>query len=341
MLNNIRKFGSIFAATLLLVVGLLPVAAQDAEVLTVYSGRGESLIGPILEQFTADTGVEVEVLYGSTSGVAAQILEEGANSPADVYIAQDAGALGALAKAGALATLPSDVMERSVSTLSSPDDLWVGISGRARVLVYNPEQLAALGLELPNSILDLTAPEYSGLVGWAPTNGSFQSNVTAMRVLLGDNQTFQWLEAMVENNTQTYDGNTGINQAVIDGEIVMGITNHYYMFRFLAENPDLPIAQHFFPAGDAGSLINIAGASILATSDQPGLSQRLLLYLLSDGAQQYFVNETFEYPVVEGIEINERLAPLSAIESPDIDLSNLDDLQGTVEMIEESGALDF
>ena len=113
------------------------------------------------------------------------------------------------------------------------------------------------------------------------------------------------------------------------------------MFQFLAENPDLPIAQHFFPAGDAGSLINVAGAGILATSDQPGLSQRLLLYLLSDGAQQYFVNETFEYPVVEGIETNDRLLPLSAIESPDIDLSNLDDLQGTVDMIEESGALDF
>lgn len=342
MMLKARKFGSIFIVTLLLALGLLPATAQEGtEVLTVYSGRGESLIGPILEQFTADTGVQVQVLYGSTSGVAAQILEEGANSPADVYIAQDAGALGALAKAGALDTLPSDIMERSITELSSPDDLWVGISGRARVLVYNPEQLEALGLELPASILDLTAPQYRGLVGWAPTNGSFQSNVTAMRALLGDNQTFQWLEAMVENDTQTYDGNTAINQAVINGEIVMGITNHYYMFRFLAENPDLPIAQHFFPAGDAGSLINVAGAGILSSSDQPGLSQRLLLYLLSTESQEYFVSETFEYPVVEGIATDPRLVPLAEIESPDIDLSDLDDLQGTVDIIEESGALDF
>lgn len=316
------------------------IAQEGDEVLTVYSGRGESLIGPILEQFTADTGVQVEVLYGSTSGLANQIIAEGDNTPADVYIAQDGGALGALAQGNLLDPLPSDVMERSISTFSSPANLWVGLSGRARVLVYNPELLEELGLALPDSILDLTDPQYSGLVGWAPTNGSFQSNITAMRVLLGDEATTEWLEGMVDNGALSYDGNTPLNAAVIDGEVVMGITNHYYMFRFLADNPDAPIAQHFFPGGDAGSLINISGAAVLSSSDQPGLAQRLILYLLGTTGQQYFADSTFEYPVVDGIATNERLTPLSEIESPEIDLSNLDDLQGTIDLIELSGALD-
>jgi iron(III) transport system substrate-binding protein len=326
---------------LVLAVVLVPALAQEGtEVLTVYSGRSESLIAPILEQFSTATGVQVEVLYSDTASIASQLLEEGENTPADVVITQDGGALGALAAAGSLDVLPNDIMERSLPSFSSPDNLWVGISGRARVLVYNPEQVEALGLELPASILDLTAPEYSGVVGWAPTNASFQTNVTAMRVLLGDEAAAQWLADMVANGTVAYEGNTQLNQAVIDGEVAMGITNHYYMFQLLADNPDAAIAQHFFPAGDAGSLINVAGAGVLAASDQPGLAQRLILYLLSADGQQYFVDSTYEYPVVEGIAVHERLTPLSEIQAPDVDLSNLSDLQGSIDMIEASGALD-
>lgn len=340
-MQSVRRLSVMFLSVLLLSFSLMPALAQEGtEVLTVYAGRSESLLGPILTQFSEETGVELEILYGDTAGLASQIIEEGDNSPADVYISQDGGALGALAEASLLDTLPSDILARVPSQFQSPDGVWVGISGRARVLVYNPEQLDALGLELPTSILDLTDAQYSGLVGWAPTNGSFQSNVSAMRVLLGDDATATWLSAMVDNHAVAYSGNTGINQAVIDGEIVLGITNHYYMFRFLADNPEAPIAQHFFPAGDAGSLVNIAGAAVLSNSDQPGLSQRLVLYLLGQTAQTYFAESTYEYPMIEGVAINERLAPLASIEAPDIDLSNLSDLQGTIELIEESGALD-
>lgn len=328
-------------ALLLTIQSVTLVQAQEGrELLTVYSGRSESLIAPILQQFTEETGVLVEVLYGNTTGVATQLLEEGENTPADVFISQDGGALGALAAAGMLDSLPNDVLGRGMPIFNSPEGVWVGLSGRARVLVYNPELVEEFGLELPESILDLTDPQYRGLVGWAPTNASFQSNVTAMRVLLGDEATEEWLLNMVDNRTIPYEGNTPLNQAVINGEVLMGITNHYYMFRFLAENPDAPIAQHFFPAGDAGSLINVAGAGVLSASNQPGLAQRLLLYLLSPDAQQYFADTTYEYPVIEGITVNERLTPLSAIESPDIDLSDLSDLQGTIDLIESSGALD-
>lgn len=327
----------------LLALTIAPSFAQDSatETLTVYSGRNEQLIAPLLAQFTAETGVAVQVVYGDTAAIANQILEEGANSPADVYIAQDAGALGALAKAGALSVLPSDITERVPADFQSADGYWVGLSARARVLVYNPAQVEALGLALPTSLLDLTKPEYSGLVGWAPANASFQSNVTAMRLLLGEDITAQWLADMVANGAVSFgSSNTNLNLAVANGEVVFGITNHYYMHNLKKETPDLNLEQATFAAGDAGSLVNIAGAGVLNTSDQKGLAQRLVLYLLGNSAQTYFTQNTSEYPMVDGIETNPALIPLANFGLPALNLSDLDDLAGTLALIEASGALD-
>ena len=338
---SMQRF-SLFVLVILLValVGA-PAFADDENVLTVYSGRNESLIGPLLAQFSQDTGIAVEVLYGGTSAVANQILTEGENSPADVFIAQDGGALGALAAADMLRALPDATLNRVVdSAFVSPEGEWVGLSGRARVLVYNPEMLNEMDLELPESILDLTNETWRGLVGWAPTNASFVANVTAMRVLLGDCDTEDWLAAMIANDVQAYPKNTPIVQAVINGEIPVGLVNHYYLYRFLAEDPEITATLHFFPGGDVGSLINIAGAAILQSSDQQDLAQRLVDYLLGDYAQAYFAETTYEYPLVETVGPSVDLPALADIDAPEIDLSDLDDLQGTLEMIENSGALD-
>ncbi len=331
------RFARFTVAALLLTVFMLPVSARDNVPLTVYSGRTEGLIAPILEQFTAETGVQVEVRYGNTAEMAAVILEEGDNSPADVYIAQDAGALGALALEGRLQALPSDVLERVPAEFRSDDGLWVGLSGRARVLVYNTESLTEA--DLPASILDLGNPEWAGRVGWAPTNASLQSHVTALRLLLGEDATRAWLEAMVANGTVTYENNGSVVQAVIDGEVEVGLVNHYYLYGFLADNPDVPAANYFFPGGDPGALINVAGAGVVGTTDQPGLAQRLILYLLGHSAQEYFSAETSEYPLVEGIAPSVELKPLAEIEVPEIDLSDLSDLQATLELMSETGAL--
>jgi iron(III) transport system substrate-binding protein len=335
------RFASLVALILLIA---LPVSAQDAgqvplsgETLTVYSGRSESLIAPILQQFTDETGVQVQVRYGNTAEMAAVILEEGDNSPADVYIAQDAGALGALAQEGRLMPLPSDILARVPAEFRSDDGLWVGLSGRARVLVYNTELLTEE--DLPASILDLANPEWAGRVGWAPTNASFQAHVTAMRLLLGDDAVRSWLESMVANGAIPYDGNTAVVQAVIDGEVQVGLVNHYYLYGFLADIPDVPAVNYYFPGGDPGALVNVAGAGVVSTSDHPGLAQRLILYLLGNHAQEYFATETYEYPLVAGIEPSVELRPLAEIEVPALDLSDLSDLQSTLELLSETGAI--
>lgn len=319
-------------------ISLVPVQGQaQAEKLTVYSGRTEGLIGPILQQFSAETGIQVDVRYGGTAEMAATILEEGDNSPADVFISQDAGALGALDQAGRLIHLSSDVLERVAAQYQADNGNWVGISGRVRALVYNTELVAES--DLPPSLLDMVNPEWTGKVGWAPSNGSFQSNITALRILLGEDAARQWLEGMVANGAVSYESNDAVTEAVINGEVPVGLVNHYYVFEFKAEVPGAPIAIHYFQDGDIGSLVNVAGAAILNTSDQPGLSQRLILYLLGKTAQAYFADTTAEYPLVAGVPANPEVKPLDQIRGPEIDLSKLADLEATLSMLRDTGAM--
>ena len=305
--------------------------------LTVYSGRNEELIGPLVPVLEALTGVDLEVRYGNTAELAVQILDEGDNSPAGLYIAQDAGALGQLANEGRLATLPDDVLDLVDPRFRSPDGLWVGLSGRARVAAYNTDQLAET--DLPASVLDLTDERWRGQVGWAPENGSFQAFVTALRVLQGEDVAREWLQGMQDNETVTFENNGSIVRAVANGEIGVGLVNHYYLYEIEAEEGDLPVANHFFAAGDPGSLINVAGAGIVEGSDQAEQALATIRALLSERAQTYFAEETFEYPLAAGVEPEEALTPLAEIDSPELDLSDLDDLQGTIDLLVEVGII--
>jgi iron(III) transport system substrate-binding protein len=320
------------------VLGLVLAASAVAQTLTVYSGRNEAFVGPVIERFQQETGVNVEVRYAGTAELAATIFEEGRNSPADVFLAQDAGALGALAQAGLFAELSEEILTRVEPRFRSPEGLWVGVSGRARVLAYNTERVSED--ELPQSIFELTDETWRGRVGWAPTNGSFQAFVTAMRLVHGDDVTREWLRGMIENGVQEYPNNSSQVEAVGRGEIDLALVNHYYLFRFLAERGEaFPVRNHYPVDADIGSMINVSGAGILASSDQLELAERFVAYLLSTEAQQHFADAVFEYPLVEGVDTNPILLPLAEIETPELDLSNLDDLEGTLELLQEVGAL--
>ncbi len=309
-----------------------------AQSLTVYSGRNEEFVAPIVEDFSAATGIPVEVRYGDTAELAATILEEGQNSPADLFFGQDAGALGALAQEELFSVLPEETLARVEPRFRSADGLWVGVTGRARVLAYNTDVYTPE--ELPASVFDLTDEAYRGRVGWAPSNASFQVFVTALRVLEGENAARAWLEGMIASDVQTYSNNSSQLEALARGEIDLALVNHYYLYQFLAEQgEEFPVRNHFFRDADLGSLVNVAGVGILGTSAEPEAAQQFVDYLLSDEVQQRFTEEIYEYPLVSGIATNETLLPLAEIETPDIDLSNLDDLGGTLELLTEVGAL--
>ncbi len=306
--------------------------------LTIYSGRSEELVGPLIDQFEAETGLDVQVKYAGTTDLAATILEEGGASPADVFFAQDAGALGAVAVEGRLAPLSDAILGRVDERFASDDGKWVGVSGRARVVVYDTRTLAEA--DLPTTIDGFTDPAWKGRIGWAPTNASLQSFVTAYRVLKGDEAARIFLEGIVANEPKVYDGNDAVLAAVAAGEIEVGFANHYYLMRQLAEQGEsFPVRNYFLPGGDPGSLVNVAGAGILTTSKNPAAAQAFLAFLLSPKSQTYFATETSEYPLIDGVAADPALPPLSEIQSPDIDLSDLSDLEGTLQLMQQAGVL--
>ena len=306
--------------------------------LVVYSGRSEELVGPIFEQFEERSGVDVQVRYGETAELAATILEEGENSPADLFFAQDPGALGALDDEGRLTKLPEEVLGRVPGEFKADDGDWVGTSGRSRVVAYNTEELQEG--DLPDSVFGFTDPEWEGRLGWAPTNGSFQAFVTALRVLEGEDRAREWLEGVQANDPFVYPDNLSAVEGVASGEVEVALVNHYYLFQVKEERgQDLPAANHFFDGGDPGALVLAAGAGVLDTAENPEAGREFLEFALSDEAQQYFADETYEYPLVEGVEVDEELPPISELQSPEVDLSNLDDLGGTLELLQETGVL--
>lgn len=304
----------------------------------MYSGRSEELVGPIIERFEEESGINVEVRYGDTAELAATLLEEGQNSPADVFFAQDAGALGAVSDEGLLRPLPEDALNQVEERFRDPNGRWMGISGRARVVAYNTDALSED--DLPDSILDFTDPEWEGKIGWAPTNGSFQAFVTALRLIEGEDAAREWLQGIQANEPRVYENNLAILEGVVSGEIEVGFVNHYYLFQALKERGgDVPARNYYLKNGDPGALVNVAGIGILNTTVRSDEAEQFLDFMLSEEAQQYFADDTFEYPLIEGVPPNEELVPLSEIEAPNINLGDLDDLEGTLDLLRETGVL--
>jgi len=304
---------------------------------TLYSGRNETLVGPLIDEYAEETGITVDTRYGGTGELAATILEEGEDTPASLFFSQDAGALGLLADEGRFAALPSELLERVEERFRDPEGRWVGVSGRARVLAYNTDTLAED--DLPTSVRELTDPSWAGRVGWAPENASFQAFITAFRLIDGEDAVRSWLEAMIANGTVNFgDSNISIVQAIGNGEIDAGLVNHYYVYAVGREEGEgFPVANHFFAAGDPGSLINVAGIGLIEGAEEADAALAFADYLLSDEAQEYFAIQTFEYPLIEGVAAPEGLVPLNEISHPDIELGDLADLRGTLELLSEVG----
>jgi len=309
-----------------------------SDTLVVYSGREEELVAPLFERFEQESGIEVEVRYADSAELAATIAEEGDNSPADVFFAQDPGSLGAIEEQ--LATLPSTLLERVDERFRDSAGGWVGTSGRARVLVYNTDELSED--EVPDSVFDLTDPKWKGKVGLPPTNASFQAFVTAMRLDVGDERTREWLEALKANDPKFYEKNTPTVEAVASGEIQLGLVNHYYLYLVKAEQPDAPIENKYLPGNDPGALVSVAGVGILDGAEHADAAERFVRFLLEDEQQRFYTEEAeeAEIPLVAGIEPKEGVPALDELSGrgPDVDLSSFGaELERTLELLNETG----
>ena len=306
--------------------------------LVIYSGRKESLIGPVVDQFKSISGINVKVKYGTSTEIAAQLLLEGSKTPADIFYAQDPGALGSVIDM--LAQLSPDSLQKIPEWAKSDEGKWIGISGRARTLVYNIDNVKSS--DLPKTLYDLCDLKWKGRIGWAPTNSSFQTMITAMRNIWGENKTKTWIKCMMANDVKIYPKNTPQVEAVGKAEIDIGLVNHYYLYKFIldaGEGDNFKARNLHLQSEGPGSLVMVSPIGILSTSKNKGNAQQFIDFMISKLAQNYFVNSTREYPLIEDVKIHPLLTPLNEITKANINLSDLADIQGSAKLLQEVGAL--
>ncbi|MCS4484581.1 iron ABC transporter substrate-binding protein [Gleimia sp. 6138-11-ORH1] len=307
------------------------------ETLVVYSGRNEKLVGPLLEEFTKDTGIKVDVRYAGTPELAAQLVEEADKTPAHVFLSQDAGALGLVGGKGMFTDFPHELAEKVDAKYSAKDHSWVGLTGRARVVAYDSQTLKAD--EVPADIWELTDPKWKGQIGIAPGNASFQSFVTALRVAEGEEKAEEWLNKIIANEPQKFAKNGEILEAVNTGGVKLGLINHYYWARSEQDPKTLRAQLKFGKPGTVGALINVTGVGILKNAENNGNAYAFAEYLLSEKAQKYFMENTAEYPLVAGIGEPANVPPLAELGGADIDLAKLDSLEETIKLLTKVGLL--
>nr|WP_226021336.1 extracellular solute-binding protein [Halomicrobium salinisoli] len=307
--------------------------------LTVYLGGGEGglyldLI-ELLETEYADFDVNHQ--RDSSSDLANKIIEESRAGAvqADAFLAVDAGSLGAVAEEDAAASLGEDVLEPVPDAFRDGQGRWVGFAGRARAVPYNTNELSES--DVPSTVHDFP-DTIAGSMGWGPSYGAFQSFVTAMRLDRGDDATRDWLNAMLEAGVSQYGNEWEVSNAVANGELQAGFANHYYTLRVKRSRPDAPIGLAF-TEGDAGALVNVSGAQLLQGSENVDLAENFFRHLLSAEAQEFFATRTFAYPMIPGVEPVGGLPTIDELNPPDIDLTELADVSGTVDMLRDVGAL--
>lgn len=311
----------------------------EGTTLTLYSGRNEELVQGVIDAFEAATGVTVKVRYGSSAEVGAALLEEGERSPADVFFSQEVGAVGVLAKAGLLEPLPDELVA-GVDERFRPaaGNLWVGVTGRSRVIVYNKDLVA----DPPEGVRELTDPVWKGKVAMVPGNAGFQAFVTGFRVAEGEAAARTWVERMKANGVRTdIKGNADVLKAVNDGQLHVGLINHYYWGVLAKEiGADKMKAQLVFPqGGDPGGLFNATAVAITRSGADNPAAQAFVEYLLSEEGQRYFVEKTFEYPVVAGVADPAGFPARDRLQGPALDLTDLDSLQTTQTLLTDLGLL--
>mgnify|MGYP006278374701 CR=1 FL=1 len=309
--------------------------------ITVYSGRGEFLVGELMGALRDRyPDLDLRVRYGGAADLANQIRTEGQASPADVFFTVNAGILGLLAGQDRLRSLPETVLALGREGYQDPEGRWIGTSGRVRSVPYNTDTLAAG--DIPADILAFPeTSRFEDAIGWAPTYGSFQGFITVMRILNGDQTTREWLRGMLDLGVQEYSDEFRVAQAVADGEIDAGLTNHYYVIRVLQAREDVPL-DLTFTQNDAGSFFNVAGAGVVDTTARPQQANNFVRHLLSAEAQDYFARSaTFEYPMIPEVSPIDRLPAFSELNPPDLDLAEFAraDINETIDLMEQVGVL--
>ncbi len=313
-------------------------SGDEGPSIVVYNAQHEQLLEEIAPKFTDKTGIEVELRNGSDPELAAQLMQEGDASPADVFLTENSPAMSAVEGAGLFAPLDQAAVEPIPAQYRPQSGDWTGFVARSTVLVYNTSMVDEA--DLPDSIMDLADPEYAGMISFSPTGADFQAIVAAVLDLEGEERTQEWLDGIKANGT-TYDGNNVVLESVNAGESAIGIIYHYYWYRDQAEAGDNSdnTELYFFGDQDPGAFLSISGAGVLAASDNPDEAQQFVEYLTSEEGQQALADSyALEYPLNPAVTLGPPVKPLTALDPPTVAISDLDGAK-VVEMMTQAGFL--
>jgi iron(III) transport system substrate-binding protein len=304
--------------------------------LVIYSGRREPLFEPVVEAFEEATGIDVSVKYGSTAELGNALIEEAGNAQADFFIGTDAAAAESLRERGVFATFDDPVLDAIDPAFRAEDGTWVGVSGRARVIMYNTELVEEA--DLPDSVFDLENPSWSGKVAIpSTTNSSFTAWVSSLRVLVGDERTHDLLEALKENDVTVLREHTDVRRAVGNGEFALGLVNHYYYQLEKEEGSPVGVIYPDQAEGEVGVLLNVAAGSVVEGADHAENAAAFMRFLLGVEAQELFASLNFEYPLIPGVETVADVKRGTFTES-DVSLVELGEMNdSTLDFIDEIG----
>jgi iron(III) transport system substrate-binding protein len=320
-------------------IGASAPAKAEAATLTLYSAQHEQTVDLLIADFEKESGIAVRVHTGEGPEIANQLLEEGKDSPADVYFTENSPELMLLEEKGLLAKVKPTTLAEVPARYSSPKGDWVGVLARENVLAYNPALIKPD--QLPASLLDLAGPAWKGKIAIAPSDGDFLPLVSAVAALKGHDGALQWLKGL-KDNAQIFDDDEGVVSAVERGAVATGIINNYYWARLHVEDggTSKSVLYHF-GHGDVGALVNVSGAGVLKTAPYPAAAQRFLAYLVSERALRLLAksNVNFEYPLHPGVKPDPLLKPFDELQLPALDFAKLGDDGDAAKLLQEAGLL--
>jgi iron(III) transport system substrate-binding protein len=332
----VKRLSLALALLLVVTLGGAACSGDDRPKLVVYNAQHEQLLEEIAPKFEEKTGIDVELRNGSDSEMAAQLIQEGDASPADVFLTENTPAMSAVERAGLLAPLDAEATDPIPAEYRPSSGLWTGFVARSTVLVYNPDLVSKD--ELPTSIMDLAKPEWAGKVSFSPTGADFQAIVAAVLDLEGEAATRKWLEGLKANGT-VYDGNNVVLEAVNSGEIATGIEYHYYWYRDQAESGDNSDNSelYYFGHQDPGAFVSISGAGVLKNAEHPEEAQEFVAYLTSEEGQQALADSyALEYPLNPAVSLDPPVRKFSELQPPTVAVSELDG-DKVVELLSDAG----
>ncbi len=333
-----KRVAVLIALSLVTALAATGCSGDDGPSIVVYNAQHEQLLEEIAPKFTDKTGIEVELRNGSDPELAAQLMQEGDASPADVFLTENSPAMSAVEGAGLFAPLDEAAVEPIPAQYRPESGDWTGFVARSTVLAYNTSMVDEA--DLPDSIMDLADPEYAGMISFSPTGADFQAIVAAVLDLEGEKATQEWLDGLKANGT-TYDGNNVVLESVNAGESAIGIIYHYYWYRDQAEAGDNSdnTELSFFGNQDPGAFLSISGAGVLAASDNPDEAQQFVAYLTSEEGQQALADSyALEYPLNPAVTLGPPVKPLAELDPPTVAISDLDG-DKVVEMMTQAGFL--